>query len=289
MPQITHILIFTKHPIEQVAVKQCRIGCIMLVGEARYVETSPMVNHVRSKTIINHFFERFKLDNVSVHALHGEIRCYTLASKRPWKQRSTVAHHQKAEKGQMPVSSKSEPAFYMWKTENLWTYPEHFKISRFQRKIYRNYALVSSPLKKNTSPGQGVIDFVGRFWTLFFGFQALQRQAYFLIFFVFLLEVYHFDRILRKLAGFFPTQSAKLSIVKVSGGRITSNSLRGMPGSEPRRMRKVRTGEDLWRQSDQSTLWGLTDFLCPANSFSVEPKWNKSQIQSTCIYITVVT
>lgn len=27
---------------EQVAVKQCRIGCIMLVGEARYVETSPI-------------------------------------------------------------------------------------------------------------------------------------------------------------------------------------------------------------------------------------------------------
>lgn len=34
----------------------------------------------------------------------------------------------------------------------------------------------------------------------------------------------------------------------------------GIPGSEPWRMRKVRTGEDLWRQSDQSTLWGLTDF-----------------------------
>lgn len=127
----------------------------------------------------------------------------------------------------------------------------------------------------------------GRFWTLFFGFQALQTQAYFFIFIVFLLEVYHFDRILRKLAGFFPTQSAKLSIVKVSGGIITSNSLRGMPGSEPWRMRKVRTGEDLWRQSDQSTLWGLTDFLGPANSFSVEPKWNKSQIRSTRIYITV--
>ena len=115
-----------------------------------------MVNHVLSKTIINHFFERFKLDNVSVHALHGETRCYTLASKRPWKQRSTVAHHQKAEKGQICVflrRASQRSSCERWK--NIWTYPEHFKISRFQRKICRNHALVSSPLKKNTSPGEG--------------------------------------------------------------------------------------------------------------------------------------
>lgn len=69
-------------------------------------------------------------------------------------------------------------------------------------------------------------------------------------------------------------------VVKVSfGDIITSNSLGGMGPGIPDQTTdgpEVRTGEDLWRQSDQSTLWGLTDLTGSANHTEMT-KWNKAR------------
>lgn len=131
MPQITHILIFTKHPMSRWLSNSVELAVLCWLEKLAMLKLLLlMVNHVLSKTIINHFFERFKFDNVSVHGLHGEIRCCTLASKRPWKQRSTVAHHQKAEKGQICVflaRASQRSTCERWKT-----YEPILNISRFQ-------------------------------------------------------------------------------------------------------------------------------------------------------------
>ena len=112
-------------------------------------------------------------------------------------------------------------------------------------------------IKKGTTLGNA-----GRFWTFFF----LVSRRFKGLFFVCLLEVYQLTKKglwsawkPTQSAGFFPTQSAIL--VKVSGGYHHIQLVGGgFPVRNLWRMRKVRTGEDLWRQSDQSTLWGLTDF-----------------------------
>lgn len=141
-------------------------------------------------------------------------------------------------------------------------------------------------IKKGTTLGNA-----GRFWTFFF----LVSRRFKGLFFVCLLEVYQLTKKglwsawkPTQSAGFFPTQSATL--VKVSGGyhhiQLVGGGfpVRNLDGCE--RYELEKTFEDRATKA-LSEVWPIsTDFLGPAKSYSVEPKLNKSQIQSTCIYIT---